>query len=131
MSDQYSAFYTCERTPEAGNLWYFAPANRVSPPYKNQRHVDAILDIAADGTLAGVELIDDMPAPPEGPAIDETVRNAIAIVRAAIQHDFIVESCAGFPTIGCASCEMTALDRQLEALSNEYNDESPFAERDE
>lgn len=60
---------------------------------------------------------------------DKTVWDAIAIVRDAIQHDFIVESCAGFPTIGCASCEMIALDRQLEALANEYNGESPFAER--
>ncbi len=30
-------------------------------PYLTQRHVKAIVDIASDGTLAGVELIDSMP----------------------------------------------------------------------
>lgn len=37
--------------------YYFAPNNRAAPPYREQRHVTAILDIAADGTLAGVELV--------------------------------------------------------------------------
>lgn len=45
-------------------LYYFAPLNRTPPPYLTQRRVTAILDIAHDGTLAGVELIDDMPPPP-------------------------------------------------------------------
>lgn len=45
-------------------LYYFAPSNRSPGPYKTQRHVTAIIDIADDGTLAGVELIDDMPPPP-------------------------------------------------------------------
>jgi hypothetical protein len=49
---------------EVGNLYYFAPANRAPGPYRTQRHVSAIIDIADDGTLAGVELIDDMPPPP-------------------------------------------------------------------
>lgn len=45
-------------------MYYFAPIDRSPPPYKEQRHVQAIIDIAADGTLAGVELIDNMPLPP-------------------------------------------------------------------
>jgi len=49
--------------PEA-HAYYFAPMQAAAPPYPTQRHVDAILDIAADGTLAGVELIDNMPPPP-------------------------------------------------------------------
>jgi hypothetical protein len=48
------------------HLYYFAPTNRAPPPYLKQREVRAIIDIAADGTLAGVELIDDMPPPPAG-----------------------------------------------------------------
>lgn len=48
------------------HLYYFAPIGRAKPPYTTQRHVRAIIDIAADGTLAGVELIDDMPPPPAG-----------------------------------------------------------------
>lgn len=49
-----------------GHLYYFAPSNRAKPPYTTQRHVPAIIDIADDGTLAGVELFDDMPPPPTG-----------------------------------------------------------------
>lgn len=56
------ATFTCDQ--EYGNLYYFAVADRTKPPYLTQRHVNAIVDIASDGTLAGVELIDDMPPPP-------------------------------------------------------------------
>ena len=45
-------------------LYYFAPADRADPPYLKQIEVRAIIDIAADGTLAGVELIDRMPPAP-------------------------------------------------------------------
>lgn len=44
----------------------------VHPAYKTQRHVTAIIDIAADGTLAGVELIDDMPPPPAADRLAST-----------------------------------------------------------
>jgi len=47
------------------HLYYFAPANRAPSPYRIQRHVAAIIDIADDGTLAGVELINKMPPPPQ------------------------------------------------------------------
>lgn len=47
-----------------GNLYYFAPENRPAGPY-TQRQVNAIVDVAADGTLAGVELIDRMPSLPD------------------------------------------------------------------
>ena len=61
-----SAYWTFdEKSAETvGNLYYFAPLDRAPPPYLTQRHVEAIIDIAADGTLAGVELIDNMPPPP-------------------------------------------------------------------
>lgn len=49
--------------PEA-EAYYFAPLQAAPPPYLRQRHVEAIIDIASDGTLAGVELIDNMPPPP-------------------------------------------------------------------
>lgn len=51
---------------EVCDCYYFAPANRTEPPYLKQVHADAILDIASDGTLAGVELIlDGVPPPPQ------------------------------------------------------------------
>ena len=61
------AFWTHDdnAVEDVGHLYYFAPANRAKPPYLKQRHVKAIIDIAQDGTLAGVELIDDMPPPPQ------------------------------------------------------------------
>lgn len=48
-----------------GHLYYFAPLSRAKGPYLTQRHVKAIIDIADDGTLAGVELVEGMPEPPE------------------------------------------------------------------
>lgn len=56
------AYYTHDDS--AGHLYYFGLSDRASPPYTRQREVKAIIDIADDGTLAGVELIDDMPPPP-------------------------------------------------------------------
>lgn len=47
------------------HLYYFAPANRAEPPYLKQIRVTAIIDVARDGTLAGIELIDGMPPPPK------------------------------------------------------------------
>lgn len=45
--------------------YYFAPTDARPPPYLEQREVAAIIDVAADGTLAGVELIfDDLPPAP-------------------------------------------------------------------
>jgi hypothetical protein len=60
------AFYTHDRIhKDGGHLYYFACGDRADPPYKRQITVSAILDIASDGTLAGVELIDPrMPSPP-------------------------------------------------------------------
>ena len=48
-----------------GHLYYFGPLNRAPGPYRTQRVVSAIIHIADDGTLAGVELIYDMPPPPK------------------------------------------------------------------
>lgn len=60
----YWTFDEHARDEHGMRLYYFAPTDRAPPPYLTQRHVNAIIDIAADGTLAGVELIDDMPDPP-------------------------------------------------------------------
>lgn len=58
--DDRPAYFTYENDPSAGSLYYFMPAVRGPGPYK-QRRVTAIVDIAEDGSLGGVELIDDMP----------------------------------------------------------------------
>lgn len=42
---------------EDAHAYYFAPTARLDPPYRRQVIVEAILDIANDGTLAGVEII--------------------------------------------------------------------------
>lgn len=63
---KHAATFTCDLS-EVGPLYYFAPAVRAAGPYRTQRHVEAIIDIAEDGTLAGVELIDSMPLPPLSP----------------------------------------------------------------
>jgi hypothetical protein len=61
------AYWTCEEGNDvSGPLYYFAPTIRRPPPYKVQREVTTILDLADDGTLAGVELImGDLPPPPK------------------------------------------------------------------
>lgn len=66
MERRREAFWTHddEAAKDVGHLYYFAPKGRTPGPYTKQRHVNAIIDIADDGTLAGVELIDDMPPPP-------------------------------------------------------------------
>lgn len=57
------ALFTHEAS-EAGHLYNFALQDRAPGPYRQQRRVEAIIDIDADGNLAGVELIDNMPPPP-------------------------------------------------------------------
>jgi hypothetical protein len=50
------AYWTYDET--AGQrAYYFAPTDRTPPPYTTQIEVTAIIDIASDGTLAGVELL--------------------------------------------------------------------------
>lgn len=66
--EQRPAFWTFDEQSHAEHgmrLYYFWPANAAPGPYRTQRRVEAIIDIAEDGTLAGVELIDDMPPPPD------------------------------------------------------------------
>lgn len=61
-----AAIITHENDDHAGHLYYVKVKGRMPPPYLTQRRVQAVLDIAADGTLAGIELIDNMPPPPIG-----------------------------------------------------------------
>lgn len=59
-----AGWWTCD--DEHGSpLYYFAPENRKPGPYRKQITVEAIIDIADDGTLAGVELINNMPPQPK------------------------------------------------------------------
>jgi len=64
---KHKAYWTCDEHPSTGPLYYFAPTNARPPPYLKQIRVEAILDIADDGTLAGVELVmGNLPPPPKG-----------------------------------------------------------------
>jgi uncharacterized protein YuzE len=53
-----SAYWSYD--PEA-RAWYFGLNERAEPPYKTQIIVQAILDLDAEGRLAGVEIIDCKP----------------------------------------------------------------------
>lgn len=44
--------------------WYVRIEPRRKPPYIRQIHVEAIIDVADDGSLAGIEIIDDKCPPP-------------------------------------------------------------------
>src|SRR5690554_5626636 len=77
--DARPATFTCDKS-KVGPLYYFAITDRAPGPYKTQRHVEAILDIASDGTLAGVELIDNMPPPP---ALAQSIRTTEAVDEGA------------------------------------------------
>lgn len=48
------AWYTYD--PDA-NAWYFGRYDGPKPPYRNQKHVEAILDYDDNGELAGVEIL--------------------------------------------------------------------------
>lgn len=57
---------------DQARAYYFRPVQAKPPPYLAQIEVTAILDVAADGTLAGVEIIDSrVPPPPSDGAILE------------------------------------------------------------
>ena len=52
---------------EHGYLWYVKLDSRRKPPYLKQIQVTAIIDVADDGTVAGIEIVDTkMPGPPKG-----------------------------------------------------------------
>jgi hypothetical protein len=60
---KFAAYWTYDTDVHA---YYFAPTNRAKLPYLKQVEVTAIIDIASDGTLAGVELVDHkLPPPPQ------------------------------------------------------------------
>jgi hypothetical protein len=67
--EKHEAYWTCEENTLVGPLYYFAPKNATKPPYLKQRRVTAILDIAEDGTLAGIKLVPltggSLPPPPK------------------------------------------------------------------
>lgn len=84
------AYYTHEECEVAGHLYYIALADRVPGPYKRQIEVKAILDIADDGTLAGIEIIDgDVPPPswkhPAEPEFTGAALNQLVVdIQAAV-----------------------------------------------
>ncbi len=63
MLEKRPAYYTYD--PEAG-AYYLGLGDRCDPPYLKQVHVEAILDVADDGTPAGVEIIDTRGIEPPG-----------------------------------------------------------------
>ena len=51
---QHSAFWTYDSEVRA---YYFAPTSRRPSPYRRQIEATVVLDIADDGSLAGIELL--------------------------------------------------------------------------
>lgn len=63
--EKRAAYFTCDIEYEQPS-YYFAPVDRAPGPYRKQLEVKAILDIAKDGTLAGIELVwGKLPMPPK------------------------------------------------------------------
>ena len=62
--EKRKAYWTVDTSHTNDPSYYFGMLERSPGPYLKQRVVKAIIDIASDGTLAGVELIDNMPPPP-------------------------------------------------------------------
>lgn len=70
MLEKRPAYWTHD--PEAG-AYYFGLSERTKPPYLKQVRVTAILDVASDGTLAGVDLcLDPLPPPPGSSSTPDT-----------------------------------------------------------
>lgn len=67
---KHPAYFTWD---EIAGAYSFTPTKRRPPPYYKQIHVEAILDIAEDGTLAGVEILDGRfpPVVDKGPSETE------------------------------------------------------------
>lgn len=51
-------------TDDAGGLWYIKLGERAPPPYLRQVHVEAIVDLDAEGRVAGFEIVDLTALPP-------------------------------------------------------------------
>lgn len=63
LLERYKAVFTHEDSGDTGHLYYFAPLG--AKQSFSTKEVKAIIDVAQDGTLVGVELIYDMPPPPK------------------------------------------------------------------
>lgn len=48
------------------HAYYFKPKERTPPPYYKQIIVEAIVDVAYDGTFSGIEVIDGKMPKPKG-----------------------------------------------------------------
>lgn len=72
-------YWTFDRHARA---YYFFPADRAAPPYRTQQRVTAVLDIALDGTLAGIELVgDNLPDPPPNRSYSEVITTGAKALR--------------------------------------------------
>ena len=93
--------YDGKHAQSIGHLYYFGIRNRMPPPYLKQIEVTAIVDVASNGTLAGVELIDTLlpPPPPKLKALDyeEWLRATITFIRERGLEAEFVEWCGGCP----------------------------------
>lgn len=85
------------------HLYYFAPSNAASPPYKTQKHVEAVIDIAEDGTLAGVELIEGMPPPPLAARPSPPAQSGEGVMTPEQRAREFIE--VGFRSLGVPSLE--------------------------
>jgi hypothetical protein len=96
----------------AGHLYYFGLADRTPAPYLTQRRVGAIIDIASDGTLAGVELIDNMPPPP-APKCGQSLIEQLLSFDPASTNDPSAVSSAGLRLTEIAALRISCLEREL------------------
>jgi hypothetical protein len=109
---KHAAYWTHEECDAVGHLYYFGIQKgvRTRGPYTNQRHVKAIVDIAHDGTLAGIELIDNMPPPP--PGVSPPVSAVVQTVERRGEH--LLVSAPGVAGKLNAMAEAASRDRLAE-----------------
>lgn len=68
---EYPATFTYD--DQYGAMYYFSPVGRTRPPYLKQIVTKAIIDVASDGTLAGVDLdLGDIPPPKAKMTVETT-----------------------------------------------------------
>lgn len=119
---QRPAYFTYD--PHHGGAYYFAPESRMPPPYREQRHVEAIIDIGSDGTLAGVELVmGELPPPPNSTSGAPAGRMPQMVPSA--RERLRIE--AAKPWDGDTVRDAVDIDSALRAIEAAFNDGLPAA----
>jgi hypothetical protein len=126
---RYPATFTYDGDGE--EAYYFAPAERPKGPYLKQVTTEAIINVAFDGTFAGVELFprgvlpphvvsEPQQASPDASAVAEAVR----AIKGLVDHKLYV---LGLSRSECERNRETLYVRNLTAQINRWNEHARLA----